>query len=88
LGFDKYTGQGWEISRNEQAQTVNRPRWSYQFYLNPFPNAPRTQEVIQSYTIVAQLPNLIPALNKPRELYFPTTEVAVDAEGGLRSPVE
>ncbi|MGB3267923.1 MAG: transglutaminaseTgpA domain-containing protein [Microcoleus sp.] len=88
LGFDKYTGQGWEISRNDDAFTVNRPRWSYQFYLNPFPNAPRFQEVIQSYTILAQLPNLIPALNKPKELYFPTTEVAIDAEGGLRSPVE
>ena len=88
LGFDKYTGQGWEISRNEQAFKVNRPRWSYQFYLNPYPNAPRTQEVIQSYTVIAPLPNLIPALNKPKELYFPTTEVAIDAEGGLRSPVE
>jgi transglutaminase-like putative cysteine protease len=88
LGFDKYTGQGWEISRNEKAQKINRPRWSFQFYLNPFPNAPRIQEVIQSYTVVAQLPNLIPALNKPKELYFPTQEVAIDAEGGLRSPVE
>ncbi|WP_293126356.1 DUF3488 and DUF4129 domain-containing transglutaminase family protein [Microcoleus sp. bin38.metabat.b11b12b14.051] len=88
LGFDKYTGQGWEISRNEQAQKVNRPRWSFQFYLNPFPNAPRIQEVIQSYTVIAQLPNLIPALAKPKELYFPTQDVAVDAEGGLRSPVE
>jgi transglutaminase-like putative cysteine protease len=88
LGFDKYTGQGWEISRNEQAQKVTRPSWSYQFYLNPFPNAPRTQEVIQTYTIVSQLPNLIPALAKPKELYFPSPEVAVDAEGGLRSPAE
>jgi transglutaminase-like putative cysteine protease len=88
LGFDKYTGQGWEISRNERTQKVTRPSWSYQFYLNPFPNAPRTQEVIQSYTMVAQLPNLIPALARPKELYFPTPEVAVDAENGLRSPVE
>jgi transglutaminase-like putative cysteine protease len=88
LGFDKYTGQGWEISRNERAEKVTRPRWSYQFYLNPYPNARRTQEVIQSYTMVAQLPNLIPALAKPKELYFPTPEVAIDAEGGLRSPVE
>jgi transglutaminase-like putative cysteine protease len=88
LGFDKYTGQGWEISRNEEAWKVTRPRWSYQFYLNPFPNAPETQEVIQSYTIVSQLPNLMPALAKPKELYFPTPEVAIDAEGGLRSPVE
>ncbi|MGE5658199.1 MAG: transglutaminaseTgpA domain-containing protein [Actinomycetota bacterium] len=86
LGFDHYTGQGWEISRNEQATKVNRPSWSYQFFLNPFPNAPRTQEVIQSYTIVSEMPNLIPALMKPKEVYFPTPEIAIDAEGSLRAP--
>jgi transglutaminase-like putative cysteine protease len=43
--------------------------------------------VIQSYTAVSELPNLIPALTYPKELYFPTEEVAIDTEGGLRSPV-
>lgn len=88
LGFDHYTGQGWEVSRNEEAEKVYRSPWSYQFYLNPFPNAPRTQEVIQSYTLVSDMPNLIPALTKPRELYFPTQEIGIDPEGSLRAPVD
>lgn len=87
LAFDRYTGKGWEISRNEQVETVKRPSWSYQIYLSPPAIAGRTQEVVQTYTVVSELPNLIPALSYPKQLYFPTPEVAVDPEGGLRAPV-
>lgn len=87
LAFDKYTGTGWEISRNEQVQKIARSSWSYQLSL-PLPQIfGRTQEVVQTYTVVSQLPNLIPALAYPKQIYFPTREIAVDLEGGLRSPV-
>ena len=90
LAFDKYTGEGWEISRNQNTYTLNRPRWSYQFYVNWLRNRYKneTREVIQSYTIVSQLPNLIPALYQPREVYFPTEKIAIDPDGNLRSPLE
>ncbi len=87
LAFDRYTGKGWEISRNEQAVTVKRPSWSYQIFLSPPPISGRTKEVVQTYTVVSDMPNLVPALSYPKQLYFPTPEIAVDAEGGLRSPV-
>jgi transglutaminase-like putative cysteine protease len=87
LAFDKYTGKGWEISRNEQVQKVLRSSWSYQLSL-PLPLIfGKTKEVVQTYTVVSQLPNLIPALAHPKQIYFPTREIAVDLEGGLRSPV-
>ncbi|WP_426545021.1 transglutaminase TgpA family protein [Dapis sp. BLCC M126] len=90
LAFDKYTGEGWEISRNDNTFTLNRPRWSYQFYVNWRRNnyANETKEVIQSYTVVSQLPNLIPALYQAREVYFPTEKIAIDPDGNLRSPLE
>ncbi|MGD1702183.1 transglutaminase TgpA family protein [Dapis sp. BLCC M229] len=90
LAFDKYTGEGWEISRNDNTFTLNRPRWSYQFDVKWGRNnyANETQEVIQSYTVVSQLPNLIPALYNARELYFPTEKIAIDPDGNLRSPLE
>ena len=90
LAFDKYTGEGWEISRNDNSFTLNRPRWSYQFYVNWPQNRYRneTKEVIQSYTIVSQLPNLIPALYQAQEVYFPTEKIAIDPDGNLRSPLE
>ncbi len=87
LAFDRYTGQGWEISRNEQVQTLKRSNWSYQIFLSPPAIAGRTKEVVQTYTVVSELPNLVPALAYPKQLYFPTPEIAVDPEGGLRAPV-
>lgn len=88
LAFDKYTGQGWEISRNDRTITLRRPFWSYQFNLFPLITKAKTQDVVQSYTIISQLPNLIPAMEKANELYFPTEEIAIDPDGNLRSPLE
>ncbi|HEY9804118.1 MAG TPA: DUF3488 and DUF4129 domain-containing transglutaminase family protein [Leptolyngbyaceae cyanobacterium] len=87
LAFDRYTGKGWEISRNDDVTTIKRSPWSYQIYIPPAPISGRTQEVVQTYTVVSDLPNLIPAMSYPRELYFPTPMIAVDKEGGLRAPV-
>ncbi len=87
VGFDHYTGQGWEISRNERTVKLKRPSWSYQFMLLPRPTQAETREIVQSYTILSQLPNLLPALSLPKEVYFPTNELAIDTEGTLRSPL-
>lgn len=88
LAFDRYTGQGWEISRNWQVQTLKRSPWSYQIFLNLAPIFGKSQEIVQTYNVVSDLPNLIPALAYPKEIYFPTPMIAVDTEGSLRSPVE
>ncbi|WP_242040228.1 transglutaminase TgpA family protein [Anabaena subtropica] len=87
LAFDRYTGKGWEISRNEDVTTIRRSPWSYQIYLSPPPISGKTREVVQTYSVVSDLPNLIPAMSYPREVYFPTPMIAVDKEGGLRAPV-
>lgn len=89
MAFDRYTGQGWEVSRNleEQMEKLQRPVWSFRFNVPWSVTLNATREVIQSYTIVDDLPNVIPSLYEPKELYFPTREVAIDAEGALRSPV-
>ncbi len=86
LAFDRYTGQGWEISRDKQLSNIKRPNWSYRFYIPSPLRIGKTKKVIQSYTAVSDLPNIIPALSYPQFLYFPTKEVAVDPEGSLRSP--
>ncbi len=88
LGFDRYTGKGWEVSRNEDVTTIKRSPWSYQIFLSPPWITGKTKEVVQTYTVVSDLPNLIPAMAYPKEIYFPTPIIAVDQEDGLRSPVE
>ncbi len=86
LGFDRYTGQGWEISKPNELLDIQRSSWSYRFFVPlPFSRA-RTKEVIQSYSVVSQLPNLIPSLASPQFLFFPTRAISLDREGGMRSP--
>jgi len=86
LAFDRYTGQGWEISRDEKVIRVNRPEWSYRFFLpNPL-IAENTKQVVQSYTVVSELPNLLPAMAYPQQLYFPSREIEIDPESSLRAP--
>ncbi|BAY26270.1 transglutaminase domain-containing protein [Calothrix sp. NIES-2100] len=88
LAFDQYTGKGWKISRNDDVVTMRRSPWASQILLNSPLITGKTQEVVQTYTVVSDLPNLIPALTYPKEIYFPTSIIAVDRENGLRSPVE
>ncbi|CAA9588493.1 FIG00873229: hypothetical protein [uncultured Synechococcales cyanobacterium] len=87
LAFDRYTGQGWKISRDEQVEQLNRSSWSYQFRLPSSSAIARSKEIVQTYTVVSDLPNLLPALTQPKELYFPTRQVALGPEGDLRSPI-
>lgn len=86
LAFDRYTGQGWEVSRNDDTETLRRSSWSYRFNIPAFVRG-RTQEVIQTYTMTSDLPNLVPALHQATQVYFPTEEIAIDTEGGLRAPI-
>ncbi|MDJ0735654.1 MAG: DUF3488 and DUF4129 domain-containing transglutaminase family protein [Nostocaceae cyanobacterium] len=87
LAFDRYTGKGWEISRNEEVERFKRPPWTYRTVLGMPPIITRTKEVVQTYTMVSDMPNLIPAMAHAKEIYFPAPIIAVDKEGGLRSPV-
>ena len=87
LAFDRYTGKGWEITRNDQVKLFKRSPWSYKTFLSLFNFITPTKEVVQTYTVVSDLPNLIPAMAYPKEIYFPTPTIAVDPEDSLRSPV-
>ena len=87
LAFDRYTGKGWEISRNDEVKRLKRSPFSYQTFLDRPLIIGKTKEVVQTYTVVSELPNLIPAMTYPKEIYFPTPLIAVDTEGSLRSPL-
>ena len=87
LAFDRYTGQGWEISRNAETSKLRRPVWDYKFTIGYLSNKIPHKRVIQSYTALEELPNIIPGMSSVNELYFPTPEIAIDKEDSLRSPV-
>jgi transglutaminase-like putative cysteine protease len=48
--------------------------------------AENTKQVVQSYTVVSELPNLLPAMAYPQQLYFPSREIEIDPESSLRAP--
>ncbi len=87
LAFDRYTGQGWDISRNADTQKFRRAAWEGKFTLVNRHTPLATKQVIQSYTALEELPNIIPGMSAISELYFPTPEIAIDREGSLRSPI-
>ncbi|MBP0002061.1 MAG: DUF3488 domain-containing protein [Cyanobacteria bacterium SID2] len=87
MAFDEYTGQGWRISRSDDVRTIDRSYWTFRFTLPFIDSRSYTQEVIQTYSIVSDLPGVVPALDQPRFVYFPTEQIALDREGSLRSPV-
>ncbi|AFZ43229.1 transglutaminase domain-containing protein [Halothece sp. PCC 7418] len=87
LAFDHYTGQGWKIEKEEPTIDVKRPPWSYRFRLNDPVTEAETEEIVQTYTIISDLPNLIPALPAAEDIYFPTREIAIDPHDTLQSPM-
>ncbi|TAF51517.1 MAG: DUF3488 domain-containing protein [Oscillatoriales cyanobacterium] len=87
MAFDHYTGQGWEVSDRDETQKYERSNWSYRFSLPPVYSESGQKEIIQTYTLVKDLPGIIPTLDRAAYLYFPTQEVALDREDAIRSPV-
>ena len=88
LAFDSYTGKGWRISRNDQVTTLRQSPWTSRISIDSPPFITLTKEVVQTYNLVSEMPNLIPAMSYPKGLYFPTPAIAVDQEDGLRAPVQ
>jgi transglutaminase-like putative cysteine protease len=88
MAFDQYTGQGWKLTQEKATQVLRRNPWSYKFTVPPHQPLRTSKEIVQTYSIQTQFPNLLPTLNQVREVYFPTRELGVDREGGLRAPGE
>ncbi|MEM9804199.1 MAG: transglutaminaseTgpA domain-containing protein, partial [Cyanobacteria bacterium P01_D01_bin.56] len=84
MGFDRYTGQGWEASRSDNLLDLNRSRLSYRFLPVPLQPIGPTEEVVQTYTMVQDFQNLVPVLYAPESVYFPAEDLAIDPEGALR----
>ncbi|MEO0947543.1 MAG: transglutaminaseTgpA domain-containing protein [Cyanobacteria bacterium J06641_5] len=84
--FDRYTGQGWEMTRQEPLLELRSHPLSFKFRLTPqFAFTGRTREVIQTFTVLSELPNIIPAQATAVDLYFPAAQIGVDLEGNLRA---
>lgn len=87
LTFDHYTGQGWEMTGQDQLRYLSHHYASHRFYVSPVPTLAKTKQIVQTYTAVSYLPNVIPALPQPKFVFFPADQIGVDAEENLRAPL-
>lgn len=86
LAFDAYTGRGWRMSdRSVDEYSSDEPRIVPRFSQDePWPAG--SEQVVQTFYIEAEQPNVIFAAYRPFEVFFPTGSLAVDRYAGLRSP--
>ncbi|NDD28643.1 MAG: DUF3488 domain-containing protein [Proteobacteria bacterium] len=81
LGFNHYTGRGWEITLEGLEQTIGT---SPPILLNV--DGIGEKELIQVYYIERDLPNIILSAYQLSQLFFPSDTVYVDAHAGVRTP--
>lgn len=80
--FDKYNGVGWTITKGKMVRLSSRvPPVNV-----PIAFSDRSREVIQTFYIEKNHPNVVFAAYKPSQLYFPGLEMWMDPAQSLRSP--
>lgn len=95
--YDYYTGTGWSQSDKSVTEVDNGEGTIYHGLRRPlggpvasdWPNriddAPGEQ-IVQTYTIVREQPNLIFAAYRPSEIYMYADNISIDSGDGLRAP--
>jgi len=86
--YDYYDGHAWSQSVKEQTIIARRGRvGSFEI---PVDEQALGGEIVQSFYLVRDQPNLIFAAYRPTEVFIESREIAVDAEDGLRvgAPLE
>ncbi len=87
--YDFYTGESWQQS-DQTLRPVQRHR-RVQFVISPPLGSaksaqPAGQQIVQSFTIAKDQPNLIFAAYRPAEIFIVADSIAVDRGDGLRLP--
>lgn len=83
MAFDTYNGQGWGMSL-EKVEWISSITPPIQVPLES--TIMPGEEIIQTFYIKEELPNIIFAAYQPTQVYFPTDSIAQDRYFGLRSP--
>lgn len=87
LAFDEYTGTSWRMSdRSVEEFSSTEPRIVPRYSADePWPAG--SEQVVQTFYVEAQQPNVVFGAYRVTEVFFPASGIAVDRYAGLRSPV-
>lgn len=96
ISFRIYNGQSWEVS-NEPVKEISTPNppitvfypgrldnplYPFFYWLDP------DLEIVQIFYIEREMPNIIFSDWRPYQLYFPSSNIYLDRDLGLRSPFQ
>ncbi len=80
--YDTYTGNAWQQSDTALTELATGGRGVY--YVIPSDTQAQGEEVVQTFYLVTDQPNLVFAAYRPQEAYLNTASLALDAGDGLR----
>jgi transglutaminase-like putative cysteine protease len=86
LAYDTYDGTAWTMS-DDTVTTVGRHADEV-FEISSMEDVlVDGRRVLATFYVEADLPNVVFGANRPVEVYFPTSQLFLDREGSLRSPI-
>ncbi len=85
LVFDLYDGKGWESS-DKTPKEISTSFQPFSIPLEEISSYYRTSQVIQTFFIIKEQPNVIFAAYQPESLYFSALSIWKDKFSSLRSP--
>ncbi|MBI4277912.1 MAG: DUF3488 domain-containing protein [Armatimonadetes bacterium] len=85
LAFDEYTGVGWQM-RDDAVRYFSTMSEAITPFYPIHERGAAGPDVVQTFYVESAQPNVIFGAYLPREVYYPTSTIAVDGYAGLRSP--
>jgi len=85
--YDRFDGTTWTASKTESMPLPGGSDAPFVVPSRQTSSGVPIREVVQTFYVQTQQPNLVFAAYEPRQIYFPAPPVRVDEYGSLRSPI-
>lgn len=84
LAYSKYTGRTWVAEDTDVKKIETPPPFSIP---GTRPSGVPVEDLIQTFYVEADQPNLVFGASRPRIVYFPAPSIRFDSNGSIRTPV-
>jgi transglutaminase-like putative cysteine protease len=85
--YDRFDGERWTASDTETTPVDSGGPGAANVTVPGLPRAAETRQVVQTFFVQSQQPNVVFAAWQPRQVYFPAPLLRVDSYGSIRSPI-
>ena len=85
--YDRFDGTTWTSSSSEPTEVSQGYEPPIELPEFDPPGIAATEELVQTFYVEREQPNIVFGAYRAHELYFPTGRVAVDSDGSIRAPI-